>query len=200
MSEASRRPTRSGSWPHTSPRRTPGPRLRLSGKRRAPAFAAIGVILFAAVLAWDAGHSLSPGARWKAYPIPREFGLYPEEKTADGRDFRWTRAYGAFPLPEDAARISVPLHAAHPDIASRPVDVELTLVEGFFRSKVRLGGIRLGDDAWRTRRRCAPVPVSARVRSSSSPSAGPGFPLKVTGAPDPRELGVAVGTLAISTK
>lgn len=171
----------------------------LSGKRRAPVFAALGVLLFAAVLGWDAGHSLSPGSRWETYHIPREFGLYPEEKTSDGRAYRWTRAYGAFSLPENAFRISIPIHAAHPDIASRPVDVELTLVEGFFRSKVRLGGIRLVDDAWRT----VEVPLPSRY--------GPGalllvtvsrawIPLKVTGAPDPRELGVAVGTLAISTK
>lgn len=171
------------------------PAVPVSGKRRAPVFAALGVLLFAAVLAWDAGHSLSPGARWTAYPIPRAFGLYPEEKTAEGRVFRWTRAYGAFPLPEDAARIIVPIHAAHPGIASRPVDVELTLVEGFFRSKVRLGGIRLGDDAWRT--------VDVALPSGTGPGAfllvtvsRTWIPLKVTGAPDPRELGVAVGTLA----
>jgi hypothetical protein len=167
----------------------------LAGKRRVPIFAALGVLAFAAVLAWDAGHSLSPGSRWKTYPIPREFGLFSEEKTADGRAFRWTRAYGAFPLPDNAVRISVPIHAAHPDIASRPVDVELTLVEGFFRSKVSLGRIRLGDDAWRT----VDVPLPSRHGSGAFllvTVSRTWIPLKVTGAPDPRELGVAVGPLA----
>jgi hypothetical protein len=169
-------------------------------KRGAPAFAALGVALFAAVLAWDAGHALSPGSRWETYPIRREFGLYPEEKTADGRPFRWTRAYGALPLPAAAGRIGIPVHAAHPDIASRPVDVGIELVEGFFRSRVRLASVRLADDAWRT----VEVPLPARAAPDGAfllfTVSRTWVPLEATGAPDPRELGLAVGTLAISAK
>jgi hypothetical protein len=173
----------------------PPPAAPLSSKRRVSAIIAVGLVVFAGVFAWDSGHSLSPGHRWKEFAIPPEFGLYQAEKTADGRDFRWTRAYGAFPVPANTGRVFVPIHASHPDISSRPVDVEFTLVEGFFRAKVRLGGVRLRDDGWSTLE--YPLP----------PSIGPDafllitvdrtwVPLKVTGAPDPRSLGAAVGTLA----
>ena len=108
MSGASRRPMLSGSWPHSCLPGTGRARLRPAENGDWPAYAAIGLILFAAVLFRDAGRSLSPGERWKTYSIPPAFGLYKAEKTADGREYNWTREYGAFPVPAGAGRIVRP--------------------------------------------------------------------------------------------
>ncbi len=173
-----------------------GPSMAQAGrKRRWPAYAAIGLILFAAVLLRDAGRSLSPGERWKMYSIPPAFGLYKAEKTADGREFNWTREYGALPVPPGAERIVVPIHAAHPDIAARPVDVEFTLVDGFFRARHRLGAVRLRDETWRTLAYELPDrfgPESFVLVTVSRTW----IPLEVTGAPDTCRLGVAVGKIS----
>lgn len=172
---------------------------RSGQKRGFSGFAVIGLILFAAVLFRDAGHSLAPGERWKTYSIGREFGLYRAEKTADGREFRWTREYGAFPVPPNARRVVVPIHAGHPDIASRPVDVEFTLVEGFFRAKVCLSGVRLRGEDWRTVELLLPDRYGPEAFLLVTVSRI-WVPLQVTGASDTRRLGVAVGTLSFPAR
>ena len=162
-------------------------------RRRFPASAAAGLLLFAAASAWDAGHSLAPGRRFAAYPIPREFGLFPPEKTTDGREYRWTREYGAVPVPAGSGRVRVSLHIAHPDAAARPVDVEFTLVEGFFRSRVRLGGVRIRDGGWRTVEYALPPGTSPDALLLVNVSRT-WVPFESNGAADRRRLGAALGT------
>ena len=150
------------------------------------------LLVFAANHAWNSWHSLSLDARTREFHLQQNFGLYQAEKTAGGRDFHWTREYGGIALKIEGSVIQIPLLASHPDLQKQPVDVDIFWIRGFFKEKIRMGGVRLRTDEWIVRE----FPVSAFVGQEGILFVTVNrtwTPLKANGTPDPRRLGVALG-------
>jgi len=163
--------------------------------RRTLAFSGVLFVVFSASHLWNSSHSLSLRAKTAEFRLAQAFGLYPPEKTADGRSFRWTREYAGVPLKVDGRVLLVPVLASHPDIAARPVKVEVFFVEDFFKKKIRLGEIVLTSTEWQTHRFMLAGPLRREgillVEVSRTWN-----PQKLRGVPDPRNLGVALGSLS----
>jgi hypothetical protein len=172
----------------TSVKRAEGKPIR----RRLP-FAVTAVILvFGSVHLWNSTHSLSLQSRTEKLGLIQDFGLYAPEKTLDGREFRWTREYGAVPVTIDKPVLSVPILSNHPDIAKNPVIVRFFLVKELFKSERLLKEITLTDNAWRI----VELPVAEEIGRQAIlllKISRTWNPQKVSGVPDPRNLGVAVG-------
>jgi hypothetical protein len=156
---------------------------------------AVVIFVSGSTLLWNSTHSLSLARRTKELNLPREFGLDKLEKTADGREFRWTREYGGIPVKLEKSVLSIPIHASHPDIRKKPVQVKFYLVKDFFKHKTFLKEITLARNEWQD-----------VVLSVSQEDIGQEAilllkinrtwnPLKTKGVPDARNLGVAVGKI-----
>lgn len=155
--------------------------------------------LYGAIHLWNSTHSLSLKSRTEQFDLKQEFGLDKLEKTADGREFRWTRNYGGLPLKIEKPFLVVPLHASHPDIQKKPVQVRIYLVKDFFKHKTFLKEITLSRNDWQDIVLSAPEDVGQEaillIKVSRTWN-----PLKTTGVPDPRNLGVAVGKVTFRDK
>jgi hypothetical protein len=149
-------------------------------------------VLFGATLFWNSTHSLSLQARTERFGLKQDFGLDRWEKTEDGREFRWSREYAGLDLTVDKPTIVLPVHASHPDIKARPVTVEVYLAEGLFKSKSRLTRFLLDRNDWQTITVSLPQKTGSRVLLLLTVSRT-WNPQKTIGAPDPRNLGIAVG-------
>jgi hypothetical protein len=159
------------------------------------AAAAIGLVLYAGLVFYASGHGLSLAHKTAEFGLDQEFGLYPAERTADGREYRWTGKDAAVIVRVEGNYLRVPVFASHPDIAGRPVRVRFVLAENVFGRKRTLGETLLRDGEWKT--------VEFRV----TPEIGRDVmlvvevdrtwvPFEATGVPDPRRLGVALGVLS----
>jgi len=171
-----------------------GPGRRGAG-RRFTIFAAAFLALFSAVHLWNSLHSLSLTARMRNFGISQEFGLDRPEHTADGREFRWTRSYAGIPLQVVKPVLSIPLHCSHPDIEKNPVRVRIFWTNDFFKHRKLLREIVLARGDWQEITILLTEEVGQEgilfIKVSRTWT-----PLKVTGAPDPRNLGVAVGRIS----
>jgi hypothetical protein len=163
-------------------------------KRRTVAAAAVLFISFGALHLWNSTHSLSIAGRTRIFHLKQNIGLYPLEKTAEGSEFRWTRSYGGIAVKIDKPVVEIPLHASHPDIRRMPVRVTIELVTDFFKTKKILGEIILRSEEWGSYRFSVAEAVGQEAILLLKVSRT-WNPLQVTGAPDPRDLGVAVGTV-----
>ncbi len=152
------------------------------------------VLGFGAVHGWNSAHSLSLERRTAELGIRQEFGLGPVETTADGREFRWSGNRAALTVTIAKPTLEIPLHASHPDIKDNPVRVRVYRVVGFFSGKILLTETAIGDDTWRTVRLSLPDETGRDVILLFEVSRT-WNPLKTLGAPDPRDLGVAVGKI-----
>ncbi len=184
------RPASSNVYP--SPAKAIRPVEGRSIKGRVRIAIAMMVLIYGATHLWNSTHSLSLQSRTDKLGLVQEFGFYQPERTADGRDFRWTREYCAIPIKIDKPVLSIPIHASHPDIAKRPVMVQFYIVEGLFKSKRLLKEITIGDNEWRNidlsvaSEKCATAILFLKISRTWNPQ-------KAMGVPDPRNLGVAVG-------
>jgi hypothetical protein len=157
------------------------------------------LVLFGGVHFWNSTHSLSLASQTERYGLKQDFGLYQLEKTADGREFRWTREYGGLTLKIEKPIIAIPLLASHPDIQQNPVTVRIFLVKDFFGQKKMLSELTLTESAWKT--------YEYDVSSETGQEAilllkvsRTWNPLKTLGLPDPRNLGVAMGKVQFKDK
>lgn len=170
-----------------------------SGKTCIPVWktAAIAAVLliFGGIHLWNSTHSLSPETRTREYNLNRAFGLYAEEKTDDGRPYHWTREYGGLPVVAEGAVIRIAMQASHPDIESNPVKAEFYLVKDRITNRIKLGEIMLRKNAWATHEFALPAAAKGDnvlfVKVSRTWN-----PLKTTGVPDPRNLGIALGEVS----
>jgi hypothetical protein len=151
--------------------------------------------LFSAVHLWNSTHSLSLKSRTEQFGLKQDFGLYPPEKTDDGREFRWTRSHGGFTIKIEKPTVVIPLLATHPDIGENPVSVKIFLVKDFFKQKILLGEITLNESVWRTYEFSIPKEEAGQEAILLLKVNRTWNPLKATGAPDPRDLGVAIGKI-----
>jgi len=152
------------------------------------------ILLFSGVHLWNSTHSLSLASRTREFGIKQDFGFYQLEKTADGREFRWTRGYGGTTIKVEKPVIEIPLMASHPDIKRKPVKVKIYIVKNFFKEKKLLDELTLTRSVWKTYEYHLPEEVGKEVILLFKVSRT-WIPLKVLGTPDPRKLGVAVGKI-----
>jgi len=153
------------------------------------------IIAFSAIHLWNSTHSLSLESRTTKYGLNREFGLDKLEKTADGREFRWTREYGGIPIKLEKSVLSLPVHASHPDIRKKPVQVKFYLVKDFFKHKTFLKEITLSQNDWHDVALSVPPEDIGQEAILLLKIDRTWNPLKTKGVPDPRNLGVAVGKI-----
>ncbi len=161
-------------------------------RRRAPIVVGMMLLFFGGVHLWNSTHSLSLQSRTEKLGLIQDFGFYVPEKSPEGREFRWTREYGAVPLKIDKPVLSVPIRSGHPDIAKKPIMVRFFLVQELFKSKKLLKEITISDNDWRY----IDLAVAAEIGREGIlllTISRTWNPQKVSGIPDPRELGVAVG-------
>ena len=173
-----------------------GPNLR---RKRVP-LAMIAVAVFAVLQAWNATHSLSLESRARRYGLRQEFGFYQEEKTNEGRAYRWIGANAGFDFTPNTAVLEIPLLASHPDLAKLPVQVRVYLVRRLFRDKLLIGRIRIDGSIWQTYRFELPTEAVGRPALLFIKVDRTWIPQKFDGRPDPRQLGVAVGPIAFREK
>ena len=157
------------------------------------------LVLYGGIHIWNSSHSLSLKNRTEHFGITHEFGLDKLEKTSDGREFRWTREYGGIPLKIEKPILIVAIHASHPDIQKKPVNVRIFLVEDYFKHKRFLKEITLTQNDWQDVVLSVPADLGQEaillLKISRTWN-----PLKTTGVPDPRNLGVAVGKITFRDK
>ncbi|MCJ7581799.1 MAG: O-antigen ligase family protein [Candidatus Aminicenantes bacterium] len=157
------------------------------------------IALFGIVFLWNSTHSLSLRHRYKEFDLNQNFGLGKTEQTEDGRIFQWTREYGGLPLKITRPIIQIPLLASHPDIKENPVTVKIFLVKDFFKEKMLLGEIVMTKEEWKTYEfELSPaldqdVLLLFKVSRTWNPQ-------KALGVPDPRNLGVAIGSIQFHSK
>ena len=171
----------------------PGPPAKAARIRRTAAAALL--VGFGAVHLWTATHSLSLESRAAKYGFKQDFGFYAPEKTADGRDFRWTGKRAGLELRIEKTRLEVPLLVSHPDISERPVGVRVFLVRRLFREKRLLGELAVNESDWRTREFVLAPEDVGRTALLLFEVDRTWVPKEALGVPDPRSLGVGVGTL-----
>lgn len=160
---------------------------------------AAALIIFAGVHMWNSTHALSLKSRTEIFSIDRDFGLYQLEKTIDGRKFRWTRSYGGIPVKIEKPVLVLPLQASHPDIRRKPVQVKIYLVKEFFKFEKLLKEVTLSQNSWQE----VMLDVVEYVNHDALlliKVDRTWCPLKTSGVPDPRDLGVAVGTVRFQDK
>lgn len=149
---------------------------------------------FGAVHFWNSTHSLSLERRTAALGIRQEFGLDRTEMTPEGREFRWSRKRAAMTVRMAGPELGIPLLVSHPDVRERPVVVSVSQVVDFFRGKKRLAEFTIRDNSWMTYRLPLPGETGRDVILLFDVSRT-WNPLKTLGAPDPRNLGVAIGKI-----
>jgi O-antigen ligase len=152
------------------------------------------IVLFAGSHLWNSTHSLSLSARTARFGLKQDFGLDRQEKTADGREFRWSKRYAGLAVKIKKPVMEISLHASHPDIQRNPVRVRIFLVRRLFREKTLLADISLDNSIWKT---CA-FPVSALMNREVIlliKVSRTWNPHKTLGIPDSRNLGVALGNI-----
>jgi len=152
------------------------------------------IVLYGLVHLWNSTHSLSLLSRTQRLSLVQDFGFHQQEKTADGREFRWTKSYGGTPVEVEKPEVEIPLLASHPDIRRNPVKVQIYLVKDLFRHKRLVGELTLRESAW-TAFKCSlkdELGQKAILLIKVSRTWNPGKTLKI---PDSRDIGVAVGNI-----
>jgi hypothetical protein len=152
------------------------------------------IILFAASYLWNSTHSLSLKSRTETFQLVQNFGFHEQEETEDGRPFRWTKNAAGLTMRIEKQVMDIPLLATHPDIRENPVTVKIFIIKDFFRKKKLLDTIILRENIWRDF--TIPVPDETgedvillfKVNRTWNPQ-------KISGVPDPRQLGVGVGKI-----
>lgn len=155
--------------------------------------------LFCGLHLWNSTHSLSLKNRTEKFAIPQNFGFYKKERTEDGREFRWTRSYGGLTIKIEKPVMEIPMLATHPDIRNNPVKVRIYLIQELFKKKKLLDEIILKQSVWETYQYSIPEEMDHQVILLFKVSRT-WNPLKTYRVPDPRNLGIAIGTIQFKDK
>jgi len=155
---------------------------------------AIVIIISGASLLWNSTHSLSLASRTRLLGLKQNFGFYQLEKTADGREFRWTREYGGTTITIEKPILKISLLASHPDIERKSVKGRIYIVKDFFKQKKLLEELVLTQEFWKTYEYDVSNDVGQEVILLVKVNRT-WNPLKTLGTQDPRNLGVAVGKI-----
>jgi len=169
-----------------------GTEKKISFNRKKKTLIIIFLGLYCGVHSWNSARSLSLKNRTELFAIKQNFGFYKIEKTQDGREFRWSRSYGGLTIRIGKPLIEIPILASHPDLEKNPVRLNILLIKDFFKQKSTLADISIKDRGWKAYTYDLPEEVGQEVILLFKVSRT-WNPLKTSGAPDPRNLGVAVG-------
>jgi hypothetical protein len=167
--------------------------------KRFKIWSAAALVVFGGIHLWNSTHSLSLKSRTEIFHLKQNIGLYQVERMGEGSEFRWTQNYGGFDVIVSGPVVEIPLHASHPDLSENPVKVRVFLVKDLFRKTIFLGEITIASNAWKTYE----FPVEDYVSQKAIlllKVSRTWNPLKTTGVPDPRDLGVAVGPLRFKAR
>lgn len=149
------------------------------------------VAAFAVLNLWNSTRSLSLPARTRLFGLKQEFGFYPPERDAAGREFRWTGKSAGFSVRLDRPEFRILLSPPGNSTARGPIYVSVDFSSDFLRHRVRLGTVAL-NGGWEEF--AFPLPrTEARdglLLLVVSRTYNPG---KMTGSGDFRDLGVALG-------
>lgn len=157
------------------------------------------ILLFIGIYSWNSTHSLSLKSRSEEFGLKQQFGIGKLEETEEGRLFRWTEKAAGMTMIIEKPSIHIPLMASHPDIENNPVIVKVYLVKDFFKEKILLGEIVLKQCDWETFEFDIANEINQEVILLFEVSRT-WNPLKVLGTPDPRNLGVAIGSIQFQSK
>jgi len=162
--------------------------------RRFRRWAALAVLVYGGVHLWNSTHSLSLKTRTEVFSLNQDFGLSQPEKNKAEREFRWTRRTSGMTIKIEKPVIVIPLLASHPDIQANPVKVKIELTDDFFKKTKLLGEIILRESVWEEHAFAVPDEMNKKVILLLKVSRT-WNPLKATGAPDSRDLGIALGKI-----
>ncbi len=174
------------------------PESRIYFSKKFKIFSLVLILIFSGVHLWNSTRSLSLKNRTQRLDLKQNFGLYPLEKTEDGREFRWTRGYGGLTIKIEEPVIEIPMLASHPDIGKNPIRVKIYLIKDFFKEKRLLDEVLLTENSWKTVEYYIPEEVNQQAILLFKVSRT-WNPLKTFGTPDPRNLGIAVGKINFKT-
>jgi O-antigen ligase len=163
-------------------------------KSRLPRVMPALLVIYAIIFFWNSTHSLSLAAHTREFGLKQNFGFYPEERTDDGRVFSWTGRSAGLTLKIEKPQMEIPVHASHPDIQNRPVRVKICLARDLFKQKKLLDEIILADSSWKLLTFRLPQEVGREIILVLKVSRT-WNPQKASRTPDPRNLGIAVGTI-----
>jgi len=149
-------------------------------------------VLFGLVHLRSSTRGLSLEARTREFSWDQNFGLYKRERDVRRFYFTWTKKSAGITVENRGSTLVVPLLASHPDIEKNPVRVMISSSDPVFRSSKRLREIVLRENRW--------VDFEQDLSSFREDKIHLLFevertwqPLKNSGVPDPRHLGVALG-------
>jgi O-antigen ligase len=155
---------------------------------------AILAVLFAVVHGWNSVRTLSVNHFTQEFDIEQNFGLHGSETDNRGFVFRWTKKTAGTAVKGLGETLVIPVMASHPDVKQNPVEVKVFLGDRYFNKKVLQKVLSLSDHSW--------VNVTCPVTQVKSEDIHLVFetsrvwqPLKHSGIPDPRWLGIGLGEL-----
>ncbi|MBN1221940.1 MAG: O-antigen ligase family protein, partial [Candidatus Aminicenantes bacterium] len=157
------------------------------------------IVVFAGVHLWNSTHSLSLKRRTEMFDLTQYFGLSKKEVTAAGEEFQWTGSYGGKTIRITGSVMILPLLASHPDIGDNPVTVRISTTTDFFREKTVLKEVVMDTGGWREYELDVASKVGLKVILLVEVNRT-WNPQKVMGTSDPRNLGVAIGTIRFKGK
>ncbi len=160
------------------------------------------VILFPVVFAlshtWNSIHSLSMEGRTLELKLIQDFGFYQKEK-ANGRAFRWTSKNAGINVKVTKSILAFSMLASHPGIQEKPVHVKVYLVRRLFKEKRLLDEMVIKTNAWQdftydlSSERGSDIMLFFSVSHTWQP-------FQFSGAPDLRNLGMALSRLRFIEK
>lgn len=157
------------------------------------------ILLFIGVYSWNTTHSLSLKRQSEEFGIKQQFGLGKLEGTEEGNAFRWIGKAAGMTIRVENPVILIPLLASHPDIKDNPVSVKIYLVKDFFKEKMLLGEIVMTKEEWKTYEFELSAALDQDILLLFKVSRT-WNPQKALGVPDPRNLGVAIGSIQFHSK
>jgi len=151
------------------------------------------VMLFLIFHAWSTVHNLSLQTRTKKLRLVQTFGFYSEEKNAERGEFRWSTGTAGIAIVVNKRILTVSILASHPDIQRDPVRLKVSITKNLFKDRKYLKEIVLDRAQWQD--------FDFDLRDYIGSEILMVFevdrtwnPQEELGAPDPRDLGIAIGT------
>lgn len=157
-------------------------------------FIGVLVILFLIFHALSTVQDLSLQARTKKFRLIQTFGFYPEEKSEKRGEFKWSTKTAGIPVVVKKPILTVPILASHPNIQKDPVRLKVSLTKNLFKKRRYLREIILDKEQWQDVKFDLRDDVGSEILLVFEVSRT-WNPQEVSGTPDTRDLGVAIGTI-----